>query len=98
MTIFENPEDAEHPDERLRILWIDDRHDMVPTLLGPVARQVVQIVGVNTPSEVWQILNEIGQEDILRNGFDAYVTDFQLTAQTQGPSAQSQNESPRDRS
>lgn len=83
MSVFSIPAVVDKPDERLRILWIEDREAMFPKSLGTAARKTIQIVGADSAVEVWKILKDPAHSEFLRQGFDVYITDFHLTANIQ---------------
>jgi hypothetical protein len=73
------PKNVEDGSERLRILWIEDRPGVVPEKsFGTVGNKTVQIVIAETAGDVWQLLNKEQNSFHLKQGFDAYITDFRL--------------------
>lgn len=60
-------------DTKLKVLWIEDKPDVVIQKLGTASRQVVELFGAKSPSEVRQHLRGSTPR------FDVFITDFRLT-------------------
>jgi hypothetical protein len=74
------PPETPDPDARLRILWIEDDASITKMdTLGPAFDETVQIVIVASPTEAYALLRENQYVGLLRDGFDAYITDFRLS-------------------